>query len=431
MSKRYISEANLRIIKSRSTLLMHEPFFGNVALKMTLDEDPRIPTFATNGEILKYNPEFAMELSHDELNGVIAHEVMHVALMHHLRRKERKPHFWQIACDHAVNLILDKAGFDLPGNPYKSEEFRDMTAEQIYEIIHAEGKNDGPGQPSDDSDGDGNGDPSNKNQQSKGDQPSDGQGKDGKDNDQPTQDPGGCGVIEDANGLDSMTDQEREYLEKEWKDSVSQAAIAQKMQGNVPAWLEEMVGAMKAPKIHYTELLRDFLEEKTKNDYSWMHPNTRYGHVTREQGIALPGMYSEDVGNIGFIIDSSGSVSKKEKERYASEISGVLEDFPNLKIDVIYVDTRVANVQHLTNDDLPVELEFEGGGGTSFKPGFEWIEENDQEPKAVIYFTDGYCSSYPEEPSYPVLWLCTSGEETMKSGYRAAPFGEVIGLEIE
>ena len=429
MSKRYTSEANLRIIKSRSTLLMHEPFFGNIALKMTLDEDPRIPTFATNGAVLKYNPEFAMELSHDELNGVIAHEVMHVALMHHLRRKERHMDTWQKACDHAVNLILDKCGFELPGHPYKSEEFRDMTAEQIYDIIYTEDTRTGPGEDGDGEEGSndkkgsgsGNGQQKNQNQNSQSSQ--NGQ--------QPTQDPGGCGVIEDADGLDAMSEQERDYLEKEWQDNVLQAAMTQKMQGNVPAWMEEMVGGMKAPKIHYTELLRDFLEEKTKNDYSWMHPNTRYGHVTREQGIALPGMYSEDVGNIGFIIDSSGSISEKEKERYASEISGVLEDFPNLVINVIYVDTRVANVQELTNDDLPVDLKFRGGGGTSFKPGFKWLEENDIEPKCVIYFTDGYCSSFPEEPPYPVLWLCTSGEETMTDGYGKAPFGEVIGLEIE
>lgn len=443
------SPEHLQMIKARTSLVMHEPFFGNLALQMELVEDPRVQTMSVNGSWIKYNPIFVNELTHDETVGVVAHEVMHVAMMHHMRRNERAHELWQQACDHAINHILKKANFTLPEGGLWERRFYGMNAEAIYNIMYDEALDDlkkqqeqskdddeceglsaAHGEDSDD-DNKTNGNDESPPEETQSDEKQQ-ESSDQKPAQQQVPDPGGYGAVEDAEALEEMTDKEKENLEKEWKDNVMAAATSQKMQGNMPEWMEEFVGGIKEPKLHYTELLRDFLEDKAKNDYSMMHPNTRYAQVTRDCGMALPGMYSEEVGNIGFIIDSSGSISIEEKERYATEISKVLEDFPNMDIDVVYVDTRVASVQHLTNDDLPIELNFKGGGGTNFRPGFEWFEENGVEPKAVIYFTDGWCRTFPkEEPEYPVLWLCTSGEEQMTTGYGKVPFGEVIGLEID
>jgi len=465
---RYDSPQHLEVIKARANLIMHEPFFGNLALQMKLIETRTVQTMSVNGEWIKFNPDFVDELNPDELKGVVAHEVMHVAMMHHLRRKGREQFPWQLATDNAINHVLKDSGFSLPKGGQWEERFKGMSAEAIYKIMYDEAleklqneKDEEAGKEC--NDGDGIMDQSAPNQSNQ--QPQSGvqnakapnaakgnagsneeatsENEDSENNtnettepDPPKQesvpDPGGYGAVEDAPDLETMTEGEKEELEKEWKDNVMSAAMSQKMHGSTPAWLEEFVDGVKEPKIHYTELLRDFIEDHAKNDYSMMHPNTRYAQVTRDHGISLPGLYSEEVGNIGFIIDTSGSISDSEKERYASEISGVLEDFPNMDIDVVYVDTRVAGVQHLANEDLPIELKFRGGGGTSYKPGFKWFEENDIEPKAVIYFTDGWCSNFPKkEPPYPVLWMCTDGEETMTTGYGAAPWGTVIGLEID
>ncbi|MCK4694703.1 MAG: hypothetical protein KAT74_03020, partial [Candidatus Cloacimonetes bacterium] len=86
----------------------------------------------------------------------------------------------------------------------------------------------------------------------------------------------------------------------------------------------------------------------------------------------------------------------------------------------IYVDSKVANVE--TIDIYDFQLHAKGGGGTDFKPGFEYIEKEAIMPSCTIYFTDGYCDSFPDSPDYSVLWILTG-----KAGF-TPPFGEVIHM---
>jgi predicted metal-dependent peptidase len=64
-----------------------------------------------------------------------------------------------------------------------------------------------------------------------------------------------------------------------------------------------------------------------------------------------------------------------------------------------------------------------GGGGTDFRPVFEWVEESQTEPACLIYLTDLCCHSYPAPPDYPVLWVTESR--------RTAPFGETVRICVE
>jgi hypothetical protein len=65
---------------------------------------------ATDGVSLYYNPEFVDTLNSATLAGVLAHEVMHPALQHHVRRSRRDPKRWNEACDYAINPLLLDAG---------------------------------------------------------------------------------------------------------------------------------------------------------------------------------------------------------------------------------------------------------------------------------------------------------------------------------
>ena len=55
-----------------------------------------------------------------------------------------------------------------------------------------------------------------------------------------------------------------------------------------------------------------------------------------------------------------------------------------------------------------VQLEPKGGGGTGFRPVFEWVGKNDIAPTCLIYLIDLCCDSYPETPEYPVRWVTDS-----------------------
>ena len=124
------------------------------------------------------------------------------------------------------------------------------------------------------------------------------------------------------------------------------------------------------------------------------------------------------------IIDTSGSIDQKELDMFAAELRSILTSYPETTIEVIYVDSKVAATQTVDVNNL--DLKAKGGGGTDFRPGYKYIEDNDINPVCVLYFTDGYCWSFPEkEPDYPTLWLISS---TCKFN---PPFGEVIRIEDE
>src|ERR1700681_3286445 len=95
-----------RITRARSRLILSQPFYGTLALYLTLHESDDIPTMATDGSSLWFNPAFTLGLSESECVGVVAHEVSHCAYFHHTRRQNREPRLWNIAADFAINRDL-------------------------------------------------------------------------------------------------------------------------------------------------------------------------------------------------------------------------------------------------------------------------------------------------------------------------------------
>src|SRR5262249_28092125 len=63
-------------------------------------------TMATDGYTIYFNSSFCEGLSEDALVGVFAHEVLHCILGHIDRRGSRHRVLWNVAIDHATNLLL-------------------------------------------------------------------------------------------------------------------------------------------------------------------------------------------------------------------------------------------------------------------------------------------------------------------------------------
>ena len=91
-----------------------------------------VPTMATDGRRIVFNPAFVDGLKPAELEATLAHEVMHCALGHHCRRGERDPRLWNEAADLAINPILVGNGFTLPAGALIDPAFSDLSAEEIY-----------------------------------------------------------------------------------------------------------------------------------------------------------------------------------------------------------------------------------------------------------------------------------------------------------
>lgn len=397
-----------RVTRARTRLLLDNPWFGTLALRLKIQEAPGLGTLANNGTILYYDPAYVAKLKDQELLAVMAHEVMHCALGHMWRCKSRNFRQWNEACDIAINQILRRNKFELPPTYLQAEEatYENMSAEQIYELRKQNSKSAGAGitimLPSSGQDNQGDGDGA-------------GQGdKDGDEN-QPT-----CGLqpAPDLNSHDPHT-----MTETDWQVIAEQATIIAKKAGKMPAELDRTITGNRESKVDWRTILRRFIEQIIVNDYSWTSPNRRF----ISQGLYLPGMIKGDsTPRIGIAVDTSGSIDNEILRQFANEITSILHEVRPERIDVVYCDAVVHGQESFDPDDAEVVLHAKGGGGTAFQPALDVFNNHkDGPPACVIYLTDLY-GPHPKKPEdYPVLWAVTEA-----SGITEAPFGEFVKLSV-
>src|SRR5256885_4449962 len=130
-------EIEKAIRNARMDLMLDHPFFGCIALRLVIKCDTdKTDTCATDGRHLFYAPEFMSKLERAQLVGLLAHEAMHIACQHTLRRDNRDPEWWNIAADYAINGILASEGFTLPPDGCVDAQYSGMSAERIYPLIY-------------------------------------------------------------------------------------------------------------------------------------------------------------------------------------------------------------------------------------------------------------------------------------------------------
>jgi len=380
-----------KIMKARVQIALKAPFFSALLLRLRMHEAKKhelwCPTMATNGKWLKYNKNFVEEMSNEELKGVLVHEAMHCGLQHPTRCGTRDPLIWNLAADFTVNPFLIDAGYSLIKGALVNDKFRGMSTEKVYSILLEEAEKGGVGETSGINWvhvkclGEGEGDF------------------------------GGMGGVVPYRGDDA------EELDEEWKGALQQAHKVAKNQGNVPAGIDRLIRELFAPKINWKEALRQFVAERMKDNFLWERPNRRF----ISSGIYLPSLDGEKI-QIDIISDTSGSMSEQQLCEVASEVKDIVK-VCNGEILMVYVDCSVAGVQHINPwSDEPIEMK--GGGGTCFRPGFEYLDNEGRTPNGVVYFTDGYCNTYPASPDYPVLWIISGENHDFDP-----PFGSVTFMD--
>lgn len=361
-------QAALKITKARVGLLMKQPFFGTLALRLRMVEDSTLnpPTMAVDGKSIFYHPDFVNKSTPNDVEFVVAHEVMHCVFDHMSRRGGRRPKKWNFANDFVVNATLKDAGFSLPPGALYSSVYDGMTSDQVYTML--------PDLPNDD--------------------PSD-----QFDN------------VRDASPADSQA------VSNDWKVATVQAANAAKARGNLPGALKRFVDEITTSKTDWRSRLRQFAVEETKNDYSFQRLNRRY----MSQGIFLPGLHSEAMGTMVIITDDSGSIGNDILKAFAGEIESIRDAVRPQRTIVMSCDARINHIDDLGEYD-PLEVKCYGGGGTDFRPPFAYLEEHGITPACLVYLTDLYGPTPDEAPPYPVMWCCTTDQ--------VAPWGETLKIEV-
>ncbi len=379
-------EAAKAVRAARSALVLgrdaRAAFFASLALRLVPQEDWTCPTIETDGRVLAYNPGFVAGLAPDERIGVLVHEVLHVALAHPFRRGSREPARWNLACDLAINPLLLDVGYTLPlgrvvpGEGNYPQLPRGKSAEEYYALL---GSGPEEGIPS-------------------GESP----------------DPGGCGgVREPGNGSPS----EVRDAEAECQAAVAQAEQTARTRGELPGGLARTVDTQIRPPADWKAILRAFVATQARNDFSWSRPNRRY----LAQGLYLPGLRSEELGDVVLAVDTSGSVGTQELGLFATEVNAVLEAY-DCTVTVLFHDTAVQKIQTWQSCDGPLSLDPVGGGGTSHLCVFDWLASSGVEPACLICLTDLETSFPSDPPLVPVLWAVVGDTRT------EPPFGSHVAI---
>lgn len=304
---------------------------------------------------------------------------------------------WNKAADYAINQFLVDEGFVLPEGGLLDSKYRNMTAESIYSILEAEKEQEQQQQQ--------------QNEQGQGEQGKQGN-EQGDGNDQ-TQ---GEIKAEEWGEFSMPTDVENAEEESNQKQKMVQAStMAQQGEGKMNAELLRQINELIEPKINWQETLQRFISEIAHNDYNFMKPNRRY----MSHGLCMPSLENQEVGNVIFVIDTSGSINLDMLNRFESELKDAMEMF-EFPVTVIHADNKVQKVEEL---DIDERIKPVGGGGTNFIPAFELIEEEYSDAKAIVYFTDGACYRIPNDCEIPTIW----------AQYKDFPFkpnfGEVIKVD--
>ena len=457
-----LAGAERKFRNARAQVVQGAPFFGAILLKQKVVATRDVATMATTGKELFYNPDYVDQQRPEYLQFDCAHEALHPALGHHVRRGNRDWGIWNEACDYAINPILVDAGFHIMPDALLRDDLRGKSAEQCFKILKGErdaddgdaGDDDESQQPgedeqdtsqppptprpieseqdgSDDDEGQGDGGDSGGDSGGSGDDSDDtgdsgdsggsGAGESGDGQQQQVPSFGGTGAILDAPVADEA---ERAAEENEWKVALTQAAnlaAASQDAGNLPGDLIRQIEEMLDPKANWRELLRRFMDQFAKSDYTWSAPNRR--HIS--DGIYLPSMQSEQLPPFLFVMDCSGSMSQRALAEAQSELQSIVDTLNPEFVDVIYFDTRVTNHQRFEAGDN-VEFDAKGGGGTKFAPVCDWINNSDEDYAVVVWFTDMEAWDWEEceAPDAPVLFVDWTGT------HDDPKFGEeVIALE--
>ena len=337
-----------------------------------------VSTAATDGKRIYFNPAFFTGLSKQERIGVLAHEIMHIALMHPIRKGERDHNLYNQAGDYVINDILRNSGYVLPEPHLYDAKYHGWSTEEVYDdLLQHQGKQNEPNI----LDGD----------------------------------------IDFSEDADTET---KGDIATSIQDNVMKARAQAKMEGGeeagkIPGEVDRLIDDLINPVLDWSQLLARFMDSNTKNDHTWKRPNRRYFPTHY-----MPTMYSETIAHLTVAIDTSGSVTDPMMSEILTEVKSIYDTYQPTNMTILDCDQSIHNIHEVDDSTDIMKLKFTGGGGTSFYPVLDYCKEN--ATNVLLYFTDLYAESITAEDGYEfeTMWICYSKQE-------APEYGETIYYESE
>lgn len=425
-----VTRAFARLAAARTRLILDRPFIGTLTLHLTLRPDAagRYETVGTDGLHLWFSPDFVMGANLEALQFWVAHVALHCALGHPWRRAHRIRRRWDIACDHAVNLLLRGDGLRLPPGAMADSTYSGMSAEQIYPLVPSDGDDTTFDRHAFEGEGAGGGLAGYLGRTAPGDPlqvrgtPSSASGDGGNAPQQADDawDDAGHEARRHAPGTDGEPGDpavaDAANPEQAWRARLAAASQAARQAGRLGHSWERVLGRLIEPALPWRALLARFVASAAREDFTFQRP-------PRREGEALLPRLARGSLRIVAAVDTSGSITARELDEFTGELDALRGQW-RAELLVHACDERLAldgpwRFEAWEPVRLPSSLP--GGGGTRFTPVFEWVDDQGVGPDVLIYFTDAQGEFPPTAPAYPVLWLV--------KGPAPVPFGDRVQLD--
>jgi predicted metal-dependent peptidase len=426
-------------------------------MSMRWEWSDAVPYGATDGERLLLNRKGLNKLA-NKPNGagliafLLVHEALH-ALLGHGWRLAKMPdmHTANVAADYIINAMIanrnreiGKEVFPLIDGVLLNEELSgNNSTEQLYRILSKPQQNQEinpkPPQQQDDTNNDTNND---NNEDSNQDDSEDNEQESSEDSNTSDPDSGGDSAT-DTDELDSGGDlsdfvgtgtpdtfepeAEEDESKQEVIDRIEEAndtlfiadEIDRRQQGGGGMAANRLQAQRTSSSLSWPDMLREWLTKRSRNGWDAPFNNPIY----QTTGLICAGRRTRNAGEVVLVIDTSGSIGQRTYDRFLSEAQAVLDDLKPDKLHLLSVSHVVADAVTLdVGDTVPTKLK--GGGGTRFKPAFDWVAKHTYDVDVMVYLTDGYSDDLNDitDVEFPLLWLST--------GERAHRFkaGEVIEI---
>ena len=414
LSEVKIKEYIKRLLLSRMRILCNHGFFGLLLMHVTYSVSEEVETACTDGRGITFGTKFLDELSDNELDFVMMHEIMHIVLQHCIRRNDRDAETFNIACDIVVNsnillennmdlnsITLKKYGESMHLTP-SGKEGHYHTAEEVYEMLPKSGKK----------------------------KTCDGNSGCAVGRAKQIKAKGGSGkaIWDDHShwGMCEEDDTLRDVWVKRFEDAAESISVRDpsNSRGLLPMFAKRRLEELHKAQTDWRTILNDFIQEEVV-DYSFYPPDRRFDGSP----FFLPDFNGTDekVEDILFMIDASGSMSDKMITAAYSEVKGAIDQFDGkLRGWLGFFDAAIIEPIEFSNEEEFRVIRPAGGGGTDFQIIFEYVATRmTKQPASIIILTDGFCP-FPQEQlamGIPVLWLINNEDVD-------PPWGKVARIKV-
>ncbi len=285
---------------------------------------------------------------------VLAHEFLHAALRHDVRRENRDPVLWNVACDYIINgWLLEMDVGQMPETALYDAAFQGMSAESIYDTLCA-----------------------------------------------------------DLKYYQSLDPKDIIYSDEPWWETRDGASLdvfyrsaiqrgldyhQQRGRGKLPANLIEEVRSIQQPPIPWDVKLAKWFDEQ----FQPLEPQRTYARLSRRQSstpdIPRPvwtfpnGPMEQRI--FGVLLDTSGSMERSLLAAALGSIASYAEARDVHHVRVVFCDAVAYDQGIMAPEEIAGEVNVRGRGGTKLQPGIDLLEEDDRFPKdaPLLIITDGAC----------------------------------------